>query len=233
MTHSPATYHGSRREGIDFTTLAITAAASAAAAYITSKLWAPGTLPAAAATPVLVAIIREGLQKPTEVVARAVPVRGIVRSAEGPDPPASEPPPPRAPEPEAPTRVVQPGLIAAPSQRWDQRWRLAIITGLLGFLVAAVVLTVPELVAGGPASGDGGGTTLFGGGKEKKDSKREREQEPTTTARGRTVTTPGRTVTVPPPATRTAPTTTTQSRTQTVPPTATTTGPLAPAPDEP
>ncbi len=43
--------------GFDVKTLFLTAGASAAAAYASSKLWAPGTLAAAAFTPVLVAIL--------------------------------------------------------------------------------------------------------------------------------------------------------------------------------
>ena len=56
------------------------AVSSAGAAYVCSRVWASGTLAAAAFTPVLVAILREGLSKSTEVVVKAVPVRGIVRS---------------------------------------------------------------------------------------------------------------------------------------------------------
>jgi hypothetical protein len=230
MGYTPPTYHApKRREGIDFTTLALTAVASGAAAYITSNLWAPGTLPAAAATPVLVAIIREGLQRPTEVVARAVPpVRGMVRSADQDQDP--QPETLHAPV-EPPARVPQPGAVGEPSTRWDQRWRLAIITGLLGFLVCAVVLTVPELVAGGSASGGGRGTTLFGGDKEKRDSKQERDRTQTTTAPARTVTVPGKTVTTPPKAklkASPAPTTTAPAPTQTAPPPTTTTPPPPP-----
>jgi hypothetical protein len=194
-----------RREGIDFTTLTLTAVASGAAAYTCSKLWAPGALPSAAATPVLVALIREGLQRPTEAVTRAVPVRGVVRSA---DPPATDP----------------------PGNRVPAHWRLAIVTGLLGFLIAAVVLTVPELVSGGSAGGGGRQTTLFGGEKHKQTT---REPAPTSTTPGTTVTTPAKTVTVPP-ATTTAPTptTTTPPPTQTSPPPATT-APAPPAPGQP
>jgi hypothetical protein len=231
MAPTPPTSHRAlkRREGIDFTTLLLTAVASGAAAYITSKLWAAGTLPAAAATPVLVAIIREGLQRPTEVVARAVPpVRGMVRSADQDHDPDPDPQTLHAPL-EPPRRVPQPGAVGKPPARWDQRWRLAIITGLLGFLVCAVVLTVPELVAGGAAGGGGRGTTLFGGDKEKRDSKRERDRTQTTTAPARTVTVPGRTVTAPPKAKASpAPTTTAPAPTQTAPPPTTTTPPPPP-----
>lgn len=231
LAYSTPTYHGSprrrRREGIDFTTLTLTAVASGAAAYTCSKLWAPGTLPSAAATPVLVAIIREGLQRPTEVVARAVPVRGVVRSAGQPG--DVEPDLYAAPG-EPPTRVAQPGAIGDPPARWDQRWRLAIITGLLGFLVCAVVFTVPELVAGGSASGGGRGTTFFGGDKEKKQESDQKRDQETTSTPGRTVTVPGKTVTAPPKTkAKPTPATTTPAPAQTSPPPVTTT----PAPGQP
>lgn len=220
LAYSTPTYHGPprrRREGIDFTTLTLTAVASGAAAYTCSKLWTPGTLPSAAATPVLVAIIREGLQRPTEVVARAVPVRGVVRGAGQPGDAEAAPG-------EPPPRVAQPGAIGVRPARWDQRWRLAIITGLLGFLVSVVVFTVPELVLGGSAAGGGRGTTLFGGGKEKKQDTEQNRNQETTTTPGRTVTVPGTTVTAPPKTT-----TTTPAPTQTAPPPVTTT----PAPAQP
>jgi hypothetical protein len=72
---------------VDLPTLITTAVASAVAAYVTSKIWAEGTLAAAAFTPVLVALLKEALAKPAEVVTRAVPVRGVVRSSAGPDDP--------------------------------------------------------------------------------------------------------------------------------------------------
>src|SRR3954467_7566234 len=61
-------------EGIELTTLFLSAVASAAAAYITSKIWAPGTLFSAAMSPVIVALVKEGLRKPTEKVVNVVPV---------------------------------------------------------------------------------------------------------------------------------------------------------------
>src|SRR5947199_3066562 len=81
----------SASSGIDLKTLFITAVSSAAAAYATSKIWAPGTLAAAAFTPVLVAVIREALAKSTDAVTKVVPVKGVVRSArpEGPAAPAA------------------------------------------------------------------------------------------------------------------------------------------------
>ena len=69
-----------QREGLDLATLFISAIASAAAAYITSKIWAPGTLVSAAFTPVIVALVKEGLRKPTEVITNVVPQVGPTRA---------------------------------------------------------------------------------------------------------------------------------------------------------
>jgi hypothetical protein len=201
------------RAGVDVPTLLITAIASATAAYVTSKVWQPGTLASAALTPVIVALVKEALARPTEAVTRAVPIRGVVRSAPAPrqagEPPAEPAPPPTA-------RVPQPGVVTPHRvSRGARRWRLAIVTGLLGFVIAALALTVPELVAGQSAGGGGRSTTLFGGDDrdERRDERRERrrEREParTVTVQTRTVIVPSRTTTVPPAATTTAPATTT------------------------
>ncbi len=206
--------------GVDVRTLFLTACASAGAAYACSKIWAPGTLASAAFTPVLVAILKEALAKPTDVVARAVPVRGVVRSAPGQEPPEDRT-----------ARVPQAGELRShtPSRR-TRGWRLAVITGLLGFLVSAVVFTVPELVAGRSAGDGDRGTTIFGGGSAKS------ERSTTTTVPVKTTTAPATTVTAPatqtvtvPPATQTVTTPTT-----TAPATPTTTAPSDQAnPEEP
>ena len=241
-SNAPATSSGG---GIDVRTLFITACASAGAAYTCSKLWAPGTLASAAFTPVIVALIKEALDKPTEVVARAVPVKGVVRSARpaGSEPPTEVRPPagegagaapasPLAYEDPA-TRVAQPGEIQYHASRSRMRgWRLAVVTGLLGFLIAAVVLTVPELVAGRSASDGARDTTIFGGGgKDRGSSAPATSTTETTTAPTKTVTIPpAETVTVPPPRTVTTPpattpqTTTTPTTTVPVPPDQPTTG---------
>ena len=216
-TRHPDSTRASSGGGIDMQTLWITAAASAAAAYVTSQLWAPGTLAAAAFTPVLVAIIKEALAKSTRVVTQVVPVRGVVRSArpEGPQP--YEPDQPGDPTPtevwaddheDAADRVAQPGEIQYHGARPRfARLRVAIVTGLLGFLIAAVVFTVPELVAGGSAAGGDRGTTIFGGKAKKKRTpagrRRRRETKTVTQPPEKTVTVPPPTVTqtVPPPTT--------------------------------
>jgi hypothetical protein len=216
-THPPRR----RSDGIDLPTLLITAIASAAAAYTCSQIWAPGTLASAAFTPVLVAIIKEALARPTQAVTKVVPVRGVVRST------PSQPEAP--PEPPSLQRVPQPGEVTYHTTGGrGRRWRLAIITGLLGFVVCALVFTLPELVAGQSASGDGRSTTLFGG-----DEKPRKQRTETTTAPARTVTVPTPTVTVPAPAATTTipPETTTEQipPTETTPVVPTTTVPEPPA----
>jgi hypothetical protein len=192
----------SSRGGVDLQTLVITAVASACAAYVTSEIWAPGTLVSAALTPVIVALVKEALAKPAEVVTRAVPVRGMVRSAHSDEP--YDPVQPFGPEDE---RIAQHGEIAGSSRPFPRRaWKTAVITGLLGFLVAAVIITVPELVSGKSVTG-GGDTTLFG---------RHRTSPPPSTT---TTTTPTGTQTVPPASTVTVP----PVETTTVPPEETTT----------
>jgi hypothetical protein len=191
---------------LDLPTLAITAVASAAAAYTCSQLWAPGTLASAAFTPVLVALIKEALARPTYAVTRAVPVRGVVRNST----PGGEPGEPGQRSDAAAgadDRVAQHGEIPGSSRAFGRRaWKTAIVTGLLGFLIAAVIITIPEVVAGKAASGGGRQTTLFGGDERRSD----REPSDTTTTPAPTVTAPpAATVTVPPAETTTVPPATT------------------------
>lgn len=114
-----------RHSEIDLLTLVITAIASAGAAFITSKVWAPGTLASAAFTPVIVAVAKEALRKPADVVVAGRTVTG--------------------------------------AGRFDHHWRRAAITGLAGFAIFAVVITVSELAAGNSVTDKDRGTTLFGG----------------------------------------------------------------------
>jgi hypothetical protein len=233
MSPAPSTTASS---GIDLKTLWITAVSSAAAAFVTSKVWSPGTLAAAAFTPVLVAVIREALAKSTAVVTRVVPVKGVVRSTRpdgsvetdvvvagrdwaASDLAAQQPLPPDDPA----SRVAQPGEISyhGGSSTRSRNWKVAIITGLLGFVIAAVVFTVPELVAGQSAAGGGRDTTLFGG---KHHGSATPATTTTQTAPVKTVTTPPeQTVTVPPETVTTPPPTVTTAPPQTTAPTPTTT----------
>ncbi len=208
MSASPT----SKSSGVDVTTLIITAVASLTAAYLTSEIWAPGTLASAAITPVIVALVKEALFKPAEVVTRAVPVRGVVRSA----PPRDEPYDPVAPFEPGDERVAQQGEIQGSSRPVARHaWKLAVATGLLGFLVAAVIITVPEIVAGGSATGGDRQTTFFGG-------KKSSPADPSSTTTTPAATEPAApTVSVPPVETTTVP----PAETTTLPPAATTPAP--------
>ncbi len=185
-----------RSGGVDLPTLVVTALASAAAAYVTSIIWAPGTLAAAAFTPVLVALLKELFFRPVEVVTRAVPVRGVVRSA----PPAGHPEQPRETPEEIEARIAQLGEAPGASRGGGRRgWQVAVVTGLLGFLVAAVIITVPELASGNSLFGGGRDTTFFSGKKSASPSPTDTTTTPAETETTETVP-PASTVTVPPPA---------------------------------
>jgi hypothetical protein len=232
--------------GIDLTTLFLSAVASAAAAYVTSKIWAPGTLFSAAMSPVIVALVKEALRKPTEVVTAAVPavarplrgssstMRGsaTVRSAPTAPPPARQPLPDDlsdrlgagAPAPYPPPQAgAEAGPVRVYSTRGRRlRWRLAIVTGLLGFAVCVVVYTVPEVIAGKSVGRSGHATTFFPG-------KAKRESKPATS----TTTGTGTTTTAPNTTTQPAQTVTQTVTTPAAPPeTPSTAAPAAPAPDQ-
>jgi hypothetical protein len=229
-------------DGIDFTTLLLSAIASASAAYITSKIWGPGTLFSAAFAPVIVALVKEGLRRPTEKVANVVPsvmpapARWSRTSASEPGL-VAQPEPTAEPgvhrDPDAPHVDLPPVVPAqnAPVRVYSTRarrlrWRLAVITGLLGFGIAVVVFTVPELIAGGSLGGSHK-TTIFGGRHHKSTNKTD-----TTTSTSTTGTT---TATTPAPTQTTATVTRTETVTTPAPattPAATTPTTATPAPQQ-
>jgi hypothetical protein len=189
-----------REGGLDLTTLLLSAVASAVAAYVTAQIWARGALASAAMSPVIVALVKEGLRKPTEVVTAVVPTRtgrrghtqesatlpgDLTDQLEAGAPPPYPPPAPGA----------QAGPVNVYSTRSRRlRWRLAVITGLLGFLVCVVVYTVPEVIAGGSIGRPGHSTTLFSSGS-KSDKKSDKGTTSTTTDESST--TPAKTETQP------------------------------------
>jgi hypothetical protein len=185
--------------GIDLTTLFLSAVASAAAAYVTSKIWAPGTLFSAAMSPVIVALVKEGLRRPTEAVANVVPavVPASTRwSRAGAGEPGlvvdGTPEPAPHVDPDAPHVVLPPvvgaetGPVRVYSTRGRRlRWRLAVLTGLLGFAICVVLYTVPELISG-ESIGRGGRTTTLWGGRRNHTNKSTTTTKttPTTTSSG-------------------------------------------------
>jgi hypothetical protein len=232
---------------IDLTTLFLSAIASAAAAYITSKLWGPGTLFSAAFAPVIVALVKEGLRRPTEKVANVVPaVVTPTRWSRGAadDPGLVAAPDPDAPpdaavhrDPDAPHVVLPPvvatdatGPVRVYSTRARRlRWRLALITGLLGFGVCVLVFTVPELIAGESVGGSHK-TTIFGGHRHHAKKSGTSTTSTSTTKTSTTDTTPTKTTTVTKTQTVTTPTTTTETPTTTTQTPSTTQAPSTAAP---
>src|SRR3954464_4059886 len=119
-TQGPPQQTPRESSGIELTTLFLSAIASAAAAYVTSKIWAPGTLFSAAMSPVIVALVKEGLRKPTEAVVNVVPtvVPPVVPTpSRGPRPGSDQPG--LVPEDPAPPPARRPGSAAAPPERVD------------------------------------------------------------------------------------------------------------------
>jgi len=149
-----------KSSGISIQTLAISAAAAVAAAVIVPMIWERGTLVATAMTPVIVALVSEGLRKPADRISAAT--KTVRRSGTGlavrdPD---FDPLPPG--ERDVAVRDDDPfNLRARPPIK--HHWRLALATGAAAFAIAVVGLTMSELVFGGPATKQGGSTTFFSG----------------------------------------------------------------------
>jgi hypothetical protein len=190
---------------ISIRTLVIASVASLTAALVTSQLWSAGTPIAAAATPVIVALVSELLHRPTEVVAQRLTTQRTSSIPREPGRPG--PPPPREPEP-VPTWAPPESGGEPPSTqpvsvygRRPRRGRkvavgLVVATGLLGFAIAATALTVPELITGQSIGKRDNRSTLFGGHHRKK----KQQEQQTTTPTGTTTqqqTTPTSTSTTP------------------------------------
>jgi hypothetical protein len=229
------------RSGISVQTLIIASLASAAASYAVARIWGPGTLLGAAAAPVIVALVSETLRRPMRTVtatAKRVPTTHILPIRHVHDAAASAEP---ADVNEDPTRLARtrtrgaadpvatpsaapsdadPGPIAhADAAIWRPRWWLAVVTGLIAFVIVIGVYTVPDLLAGRSITGNGQPTTFFGGS-----SRSNKKKSPTTIFRPTT----SATVTKTAPATTTTKTTTstaTSTATSTTPATTTTTAP--------
>jgi hypothetical protein len=152
--------------GISIQTLVISALAAVAAAVIVPMIWERGTLVATAMTPVIVALVSEGLSKPatritaaTKTVTRRSATGASVRD------PDFDPLPPG--ERDVEVHPDDPfGLRGRPPVVRRHHWRLALATGAAAFAIAVVVLTMSELVLGGPATKDGGSTTFFSGARD-------------------------------------------------------------------
>jgi hypothetical protein len=223
--------------GLSVSTLMIASASSLVAAVVVSKLWGGGTLIGAALTPVIVAVVSEGLRKPATVVAtvrtRATPVYDPVQEgrrglAEGDlsraRPAAAGAQPQRRVHRAGPT---VPAAAAAASRaapaRSRRRLMLAVATGLAAFVVAGVVLTGSELVLGNSVVSSSKRTTYIPVKTKKTDAEKTK-----TETDAKTTTTDTTTETTPQPS-ETAPATTTPPDAQTPQPNSV---PAAPPPEQ-
>jgi hypothetical protein len=212
--------------GLSVSTLTIASASSLVAALVVSKVWGAGTLFGAALTPVIVAVVSEGLRRPATVVAtvrqtRATPVYDPVAEgrrglAEGDLSRARPAAPGATPErrvhragPTVPAAVVASNRSA--SARSKRRLLLAVATGLAAFVVAGVVLTGSELVLGNSVVSSAKRTTYIPVKKDRK-SDTEKTTKTDTDAKTTTDTTTTETTTQP---SETTPTTTTAPDAQT------------------
>jgi hypothetical protein len=206
-------------------TLIVASLASLTAAIVTSTFWQKGTPITAALTPVIVAIASELYTRParriTELSSRAgqvrtrrfsqeVPARERVSTGAPPDrrlPEAVRPPDDAA---LGPMRVYK---SDRPSPIRRVHIRAALITAATAFVIAAAVLTLPELVFGGSVASHGK-TTFFGGSrhhKNKTTKPQSTQTAPTTSAPTTTAPTQSAPTATAPPA-QTVPQTTTPSQ---------------------
>src|SRR4051794_29114472 len=140
---------------LDLGTLTIAAVASAAAAFVTSRVWPAGTLWSAAASPIIVALVKESLRRPAtrlQTVRRDLGGRMVREERSVGDPETG------------PVRIY--GRTGV-----RRHWKLAVLTGLLAFATVAVIYTVPELVAGRSIGGGADRRTTFFGGSPRSSKK--------------------------------------------------------------
>jgi hypothetical protein len=177
--------------GLSVKTLLIAGASSAAATVIVPLLWRPGTLFAAAMTPIIVALVSEAINRPVEKVS-AVTVKKTSRytaATRRPVPDREETFDPLAPPTADELARLNQDLGAAPPppprRRDDRRlgltgrqWRIGLVTGLVAFVAAGAVVTASELaIFGDSVAGGRDRTSLFGGSSRNSDDATPEEEE--------------------------------------------------------
>src|SRR5690349_2719718 len=185
--------------GLSVQTLMISAVAAVAAATVVPMFWERGTIIATAMTPVIVALVSEGLRKPVQHVSavapkvtrrsgtgaalrRFEPAAAETRSAErvgtrGKGQERFEPLPPHLREDAPSVRGDDPYGLRKASKTPRPRLKIALVTGALAFFIAAGVVTASELaVFGGSVSSDRR-TSLFGGHKSSSSSDSKKEDK--------------------------------------------------------
>ena len=210
--------------GLSVQTLLISAVAAVAAATVVPMIWEQGTIFATAMTPVVVALVSEGLRKPVQHVSTVAPrvarrsgTGAAVRrfepaaagtrdperfGARGEGPERFEPLPDHLRDESPRVSGDDPFGLRQAERRPRRHWKIAALTGLLAFVIAGAFITVTELATGGSVSSDRR-TSLFGGERSSTTRSGDADEEATPTA------TPGEEATPTPEATETpAPTAT-------------------------
>jgi hypothetical protein len=167
--------------GLSVKTLLIAGAASAVAALVIPLLWRPGTVFAAAMTPIIVALVSELLRRPVDTVG-AGRVRRTARGTailDAPEEPFDPLAPPSAADLEdlPATRVSKP-VVHRRRPLTARQWKVVHATGLVAFAAVAALVTASELIAGDSVSGGGGRTTFFGGGSSAREEPATAPEEP-------------------------------------------------------
>ena len=138
--------------GLSVQTLLISSVSAVVATLVVSQFWEQGTLFFTALVPVAVALTAEALRRPAEKITKVAPP---VRARRAPAPRAEQGDPFGLYEPERPKPL-------------ERRWvRVGLVTGVVAFLIGAVVVTVSELALFDRSVGGGERrTTLLGGEAE-------------------------------------------------------------------
>jgi hypothetical protein len=215
------------KPGLSVTTLMIASMSSLAAAVVVSHVWGAGTLIGAAMTPVIVALVSEGLNRPAKVIGTARQTRadrydpvaeGRAGLREGDFDHAGVPPVPAAAA--AQMRVHRTAAAKRGFSLRMPRPRVlaAIGTGLVAFLIAGVFLTSSELVLGKSVTSSSHRTTLVPVKRSTASSTKTTTDKTDTTKTTDTTTTP------------TTSTATTTPPAQSTPPAGETTPPVQPTP---
>ena len=184
--------------GLSIQTLLISACAAVAAATVVPMIWEQGTIIATAMTPVVVALVSEGLRKPVQhvsavapkvtrrsgtgaAVRRYEPAAAETRSparvgARGEGPERFEPLPPHMRDDAPSVRDDDPYGLRKASKTPRPRLKIALITGALAFVIAAGVVTASELALFGGSVSSDRRTSLFGGHKSSASTKSEEDK---------------------------------------------------------
>jgi hypothetical protein len=158
--------------GISVTTVLIASASAAAASIVVPLLWAGGGVVAAAITPVIVTLVSESLKRPVTKVQevavwRKTPQGTAVRQPAGRDFRPVDPDEERIEvdpqHPDDPFGLYEDERDGGGAFFTRRKVIIALVTGLIAFAIAAVVVTAGELTIGDSSSKHE--TTFFGGRK--------------------------------------------------------------------